>query len=380
MTAIDISDRADPFAAVIGRPVSELVTPCLTLDLDIFERNAATISGYLRDHGVAWRPHAKGHKSPILAQRQLAAGAIGLTVAKVGEAEVMVAGGVPSLLVVTEQATRERLDRVAALNRTAEVIVPVDNPLHIQLAAEAGRDAGVDIPVVIEVDIGMHRCGVAPEAALALAMQAAALPGVRFAGVFGYEGHLLRAWPEDEKERQIREALGWLVGAAETIRGAGIEVPIVTAGGTGSYRYSANVPGITELEAGGGCLMDLMYRDDCHVGPETGLDFALTVRAMVVSRPAPDRAITDAGWKTMSNQHHVPQVKDVPGASVRSLSAEHGTLDLTPEGDGSLRIGDVVEFIPGYHDSTVFLHDRIFGVRGGVVTEVIPIAARGRLS
>jgi D-serine deaminase-like pyridoxal phosphate-dependent protein len=377
MIATDVSDAS---AALIGRPVSELVTPCLTLDLDIFERNAAAISGYLRDHGVAWRPHAKGHKSPILAQRQLEAGAIGLTVAKVGEAEVMVAGGVPSILVVTEQATRERLDRVAALNRGAEVIVPVDNALHVQLAAEAGRDAGVEIPVVIEVDIGMHRCGVAPEAALGLAMQAAALAGVRFAGVFGYEGHLLRAWPEDEKERQIREALGLLVGAAETIRGAGIEVPIVTAGGTGSYRYSAKVTGITELEAGGGCLMDLMYRDDCHVGPETGLDFALTVRAMVVSRPAPDRAITDAGWKTMSNAHHVPEVKDVPGASVRSLSAEHGTLDLTPEGDANLRIGDVVEFIPGYHDSTVFLHDRIFGVRQGVVTEVIPVAARGRLS
>ena len=225
----------------------------------------------------------------------------------------------------------------------------------------------------------MHRCGVAPDAALGLAMQAAALPGVRFAGVFGYEGHLLRAWPRTRGTPDPRGP--WLAGRRgrhdprRGDRGADRH-----CGGTGSYRYSAKVPGITELEAGGGCLMDLMYREDCHVGPETGLDFALTVRGMVVSRPTPDRAITDAGWKTMSNAHHVPQVKGVPGATVRSLSAEHGTLDVAPEADGSLRIGDTVEFIPGYHDSTVFLHDRIFGVRGGVVTEVIPVAARGRLS
>ena len=369
----------DPFAAVIGRPVSELVTPCLTLDLDVFERNARTISGYLRDHGVSWRPHAKGHKSPILARRQMELGAIGLTVAKVGEAEVMAEGGIPSILLVTEQATRERLDRVARLNRTAEVIVPVDNPLHVQMAGEAARDADATIPVVIEVDIGMGRAGVVPDAALGLAMQIASTRGLRFAGVFGYEGHLLRAWPEDEKIRQIEDALGRLVGTAETIRGAGIEVPIVTAGGTGSYRYSAKVPGITELEAGGGCLMDLMYRDDCHVGPETGLEFALTVRAMIVSRPTPERAITDAGWKTFSSHHHMPQVKNLPGVTLRLLSAEHGTLDVAADAEQP-RIGDIVEFIPGYHDSTVFLHDRLYGVRGGVVTEIIPVAARGRLS
>ena len=367
----------DPQAGIVGRPVSELVTPALTLDLDIFERNATAISRYLREHGVGWRPHAKGHKSPILARRQVDLGAIGITVAKVGEAEVMVEGGIESILVVTEQATRERLDRVAALNRRAEVIVPVDSPIHVQLAGEAARAAGVTIPVVIEVDIGMNRCGVLPGTpSLLLATVIARTEGLRFAGVFGYEGHLLRAWPEDEKERLIREGLGRLVSTAQEIEAAGIPVPIVTAGGTGSYRYSAKIPGITELEAGGGCLMDLMYRDDCHV---TGLEFALTVRAMVVSRPTPDRAITDAGWKTMSNAHHVPEPKDRPGVTVRSLSAEHGTLDVGPSA-GPLLIGDVVEFIPGYHDSTVFLHDRFYGTRGGVVTEIIPIVGRGRLS
>ena len=367
----------DPAAAVIGRPVSELVTPCLTLDLDKFERNAAAISGYLREHGVAWRPHAKGHKSPILARRQMELGAIGITVAKVGEAEIMVEGGIPSILLVTQQASRERLDRVARLNRTAEVIVPVDSPVQVQLAGEAARAAGVTIPVVIEVDIGMKRAGVAPGApSLLLATQVARTEGLRFAGVFGYEGHLLRAWPEEEKVRQITEALGWLVSTAKEIEAAGIPVPIVTAGGTGSYRYSAKIPGITELEAGGGCMMDLMYSEDCHV---TDLEFALTVRAMVASRPAPDRAIIDGGWKTMSSHHHMPAVKDRPGVTVRLLSAEHGTLDVAPDAD-PLVIGDVVEFIPGYHDSTVFLHDRLFGTRGGVVTEIIPVAARGRLS
>ncbi len=367
----------DPNDGVLGRPVDELVTPVLTLDLAAFERNAAAISGYLREHGLGWRPHAKGHKSPILAQRQIDGGAIGVTVAKVGEAEVMAAGGIKSILIVTEQATLERLGRVARLQHISEVIVPVDDPYQVQMAGEAARAAGVTIPVVIEVDIGMKRCGVQPGIpALLLATQIAATSGLRFAGVFGYEGHLLRAWPLEEKERQIREALGWLVDTAGQIEAAGIPVPIVTAGGTGSYEISATVPGLTELEAGGGCFMDVMYADDCHV---TGLEFSLTVRAMVVSRPAPDRAIIDAGWKTMSYAHGVPRPVDLPGVTVRSLSAEHGTLALEPSAE-PLRIGDVIEFIPGYHDSTVVMHDRFYGTRGGVVTEMIPIAARGRLS
>jgi len=375
MTTIDAP--TDPFAAALGRPVAEIVTPALTLDLDKFERNAAAISGYLRDHGVAWRPHAKGHKSPILARRQMELGAIGLTVAKVGEAEVMVDGGIPSILLVTQQASRERLDRVARLNARAEVIVPVDSPIHVQLTSEAARAAGITIPVVIEVDIGMRRSGVAPGVpSLLLASQIARTPGLRFAGVFGYEGHLLRVWPEDEKERQIRAAIGLLVSTAKEIEAAGIPVPIVTAGGTGSYRISAQIEGITELEAGGGCLMDLMYSEDCHV---TDLEFALTVRAMVVSRPAPDRAITDAGWKTLSSHHHMPEVLDRPGVTIRALSAEHGTLDVALDA-GPLMIGDVVEIVPGYHDSTVFLHDRLYGTRGRVVTEIIPIVGRGKLS
>ena len=367
----------DPNDGVLGRPVAELVTPALTLDLDAFERNAAAISGYLRDHGMGWRPHAKGHKSPILARRQVELGAVGVTVAKVGEAEIMAAGGIKSILVVTEQATLERLGRVARLQHIAEVIVPVDDPIQVQMAGEAARAAGVTIPVVIEVDIGMHRCGVQPGTpALLLATQIARTPGLRFAGVFGYEGHLLPVWPIEEKERQIREALGWLVDTARQIEEAGIPVPIVTAGGTGSYQISATVPGITELEAGGGCFMDLMYAETCHV---TGLEFALTVRAMVVSRPAPDRAIIDAGWKTMSYANGLPRPRNLAGVTVKSLSAEHGTLTVDPSAE-PLRIGDVIEFILGYHDSTVVLHDRFFGTRGGVVTEIIPIAARGRLS
>ena len=362
---------------VIGHPVSDLVTPALTLDLDRFERNARAIHGYLREHGVDWRPHAKGHKSPDLARRQIEIGAIGMTVAKVGEAEVMVAGGIRSILVVTEQATRERVDRVARLQRDAEVIIPVDHPRHIELAAEAGLAAGTTIPLVIEVNIGMNRCGVDPgEPSLALARLIAETTGVEFKGVFGYEGHLLRVWPADEKERQIREALGWLVETKEMIKAAGIPVPIVTAGGTGSYQISATVPGITELEAGGGCMMDQMYSEDCHV---TGLENALTVRTTVVSRPVPERAIIDAGWKTMSNNVRVPVPVDLPGVTVRSLSAEHGNLDVAANA-APLEIGDQIEFIPGYHDSTVYLHDWIYGTRGGVVTEVLPIVARGRLS
>ena len=144
---------------------------------------------------------------------------------------------------------------------------------------------------------------------------------MRFAGVFGYEGHLLRAWPEEEKIRQIEEALGWLVGAAETIRGAGIEVPIVTAGGTGSYRYSAKVPGITELEAGGGCLMDLMYREDCHVGPETGLDFALK---------HPDDGRQPSGARSSDHGRRLEDALESPPPSRRSRTSRARPCERCP--------------------------------------------------
>lgn len=361
-----------------GTPIGELDTPCLLLDLDRFERNAGRVMGHLRDNGVGWRPHSKAHKSPILARMQLAIGALGVTCAKVSEAEVMVDGGIPSILVANELALPAKYRRLAELQERARVIACADAPDHVAMASAAGRSIGVEVPLLVELNIGMDRVGVAPgQPALDLARRIVDTPGVRFAGIMGYEGHTLEVWPAEAKEAAIRGSVGLLVDTARLIEDAGITVPIVSAGGSGSYRTAAGVTGVTELQAGGACYMDRFYAEECHLD---GLEFALTIAASVTSRPAPDRAIIDAGFKTLSEQDELkPLVLDEPGISVNHLSAEHGSLHLGPDAR-QLRIGDRVTLLPDYSDTTTFRHDAFIGHRGGVVDQVIPLAARGRLT
>jgi len=364
----------DPTAVAPGASVDSIETPALLLDLDAFESNCRSISGYLAERGVAWRPHAKGHRSPDIARRQAAFGAIGVTVGKVSEAEAMAENGIGSILVTTEQPTIGRWLRLAELQRTAEVIAPVDHHRQVALAGQAAASAGTTIPIVVDVDLGIHRSGVQPcEPALELARTIAATPGLRLAGVIGYEGHLLRTWPLEEKERAIGEALAGLTATVDQLRSNGFDVALVSAGGTGSYQISANVPGIGELQVGGGCFMDQLYSEDCHV---EGLQFALTIRTTVASIPSEDTVTVDAGWKAMPPDRHQALPIRPDDLTLRSLSAEHGVVVRGPTA-GPLEIGDTIDFLPGYHDATVFRHAAIHGIRNGVVEAVFPVLARG---
>ncbi len=364
-----------------GTPIEALDTPVLLLDLDIFERNARRMMDVMRAHGVGWRPHSKAIKSPELIKLQMAIGAHGATCAKVSEAEVLVAGGVPSVLIAYELAQPLKWERVAALQEHAEVIACVDSPTHVAMAGAAGVQAGVDVPVLIELDIGMDRCGIQPLGpAVDLAQRVADTKGVRLAGVMGYEGHLLTAWPAGDKDAAIRASVGQLVETAEQIRATGIPVEIVSSGGSGSHMVTGTMAGVTELQAGGACLMDRFYAEDCHMA-ELGFEFAVTILASVAGRPthAPQRAILDAGFKTMSDGMHKPLPIDLPDTELVYLSAEHMNLRVGP-GAPDLRIGDRVRFIPDYTDTTTFRHDAFVAIRNGVVESVIPIAARGRLT
>jgi D-serine deaminase-like pyridoxal phosphate-dependent protein len=368
----DVQDLRGPDA--IGARIEQLATPVLVLDLERFESNCRVIGGFLAERGVAWRPHAKGHRSPEIARRQMAFGAMGVTVSKVSEAEVMAAAGIPSVLVTTHQPTLPRWQRIARSQRLAEVLAPVDHPAQVELARQAAASEHATIPVVVDVNIGMNRSGAAPGTdALALAQLVASTPGLRLAGVIGYEGHLLRQWPVEDKEAAIREAIGALTSTADLLRANGLPVDLVSAGGTGSYTITATLPGVTEIQAGGGCFYDLLYADDCHVD---GLDFALTVRTTVASRPAPDTATIDAGWKALPNERVAPRPIEPAGLTLRSLSAEHGVVVLG-EGAPDLAIGDQVVFVPGYHDVTVFRHEAIYGARKGVVEAAFEVTARG---
>lgn len=365
---------------MVGLGKDELDTPALLLDLDRFERNATRLLTALRAAGVAWRPHSKAHKSPFLAARQIELGAIGVTCAKVGEAEVMVEHGITSVLIANEVAGRSKLDRVARLEGRAEVLVCADSGDHVELAAAAGIAAGVDIPLLVEVDVGMHRAGVAPGApARELARSIERRRGVRLAGLMAYEGHLLTLTPAARKEAAVRESIGQVIATRDLLEEDGIPVGIVSSGGSGSYTATARVAGVTEIQAGGACLMDLFYADDCHLAGE-GYEFALTVLAMVTSRPAGDRAIIDTGFKALSSRNGVmPRPVGMDDVAVTALSAEHGFLTLGPAAP-DLRIGQRLELIPDYSDTTTFRHDEFVGLRDGRVERIIPLLARGRLS
>ena len=365
--------------SILGRHRHEIDTPALLLDLDKFERNATRISSFLREHGVGWRPHSKAHKSPQIARRQMELGAHGIICAKPSEAEVLVDYGIPSILIANEQGRREKYDRIARLNRRAEVITCADNPVHVEMASAAGIAAGQDIPMLVSIDVGMDRTGAMPgQPVRDLARLITETKGVTFKGVMGYEGHLLTIWPLEEKERQSRDAMGRMINSVRLIERDGIPVEIVSGGGSGTYMTSGLVEGMTEIQAGGGCFLDRFYGEECHMEDE--FEYALTVVSTVTSRPIPERGIMDAGFKTMSDgESGRPRPIDRPGMTLEYLSAEHGNLKLEPEAQ-SLRIGDRIEWILGYSDTTTFLHDHFVGLRNDRVTAVIPLLGRGKLT
>jgi D-serine deaminase-like pyridoxal phosphate-dependent protein len=359
---------------VIGARKSELDTPALVVDLDVLDRNIGRISRVCSEHGVHWRPHIKGQKTPEVVRRELAAGAIGITCAKLGEAEAMVAAGIDNVLIANQVVGATKIGRLVELSRRARVMVAVDDVHNIEALNRAATEQGVRFEVVVEVDTGMKRAGVPPgRPAVDLARTIAATAGLRFAGLMSWEGHAARIPDPHDKRRAVADAVGALVATADLIRRSGLAVEIVSCGGTGTYPLTAAIPGVTEIQAGGGVFSDIAYRTLYQIDHPC----ALTVVTTVTSRPAPTRIVCDAGKKSMSGDTALPEpvgLSDV--ASVR-LSAEHAIIDLARE-NATLRVGDMLEFVVGYSDTTVHLHDEMFAVRDGYVEAAWPIVARGK--
>ncbi len=360
----------------VGCLKGDLDTPALCIDLDGLQANIRKISSMCAVHGVAWRPHAKGHKCPAIAHEQRLAGAIGATCAKLGEAEVLAQAGVRDLLVANLVVGERKWERVAALTRWADPIITVDHYVQAEGLSRVCRARGTKVRVIIEVDIGLDRVGVTPgRDTLELAQAIDRLPGLKLAGIMGYEGHLLKIPDLVEKERRIGEAIGTLVGCKDQLLAAGLCCDIVSCGGTGSLPWTVKCPGITEVQAGGGIFMDGMYSEKCQV---EGLTHCLSVLATVVSRPKRSKAYIDLGRKSINAELGPARVKGFPDAEVRVQSAEHCELVLGPESE-RLAIGDRVEVFVGYHDWTVVLHDEFHGFRGDRLEVVWPILARGAL-
>lgn len=368
-------------AAVVGRHYTELDTPALCIDLDQLEANIRSMATAHQQAGKNWRPHAKCHKSPAIAHQLVRAGALGVTVAKVSEAEVYIQSGIPDVLIANMIIGLPKLQRVAAMCRMGRPIVAVDHFVQAEALSQVCGQHGVRCRVILEVDLGLERVGTRPGPDTRdLACGVASLPHLELVGIMGYEGHLLTL-TEPEKSDRIASAMAILGETREMFRREGLCCDVVSASGTGSYQITLGSPHITETQAGGGIFADPFYLSRCGV---TGLQPALQLLASVVSRPQLERAVLDCGRKALHPDIHPPTIVRIAGgrsltdAVKPTLSAEHLTLELGPQSQ-NLRIGDKVVVIPGYCDHTNVLHERFYGLRNERVECVWPLLARGCL-
>jgi D-serine deaminase-like pyridoxal phosphate-dependent protein len=360
---------------LVGTPVEELDTPALIVDLDVLDANISVMTGLLAETGVSWRPHAKAHKSPAVAHRLLAAGAIGITCAKLAEAEVYAASGIRDILIANQVVGPLKARRLAELATEIDIMSAVDSIEGATFLSEAAVTAGSQPRVLIEVDTGMARGGVTPgEPTVELAKQIVQLPNLRFAGIMSWEGHVLSIEDGSSREAAIRTAVGDLLTTADAIRAAGIPVEIVSCGGTGTIVTTRQLPGVTEVQAGGGIFGDAFYRM-----LDVPLEPALFVKVTVTSRPTSNRILFDAGRKTMDPSNVAPEVVGLDNVESISLSAEHGTIRLNEPND-TVKVGDTLTLRVGYSDQAVHLHEQLLATRDGKVVAIWPTLARGKLT
>ncbi|KZM18664.1 hypothetical protein ST47_g10118 [Ascochyta rabiei] len=365
-----------PYAPKIGDPISSLDTPSMIVDLTQMESNITALMTQLLPTGVSIRPHSKTTKSAVLAQKLIAAGAKGACVAKLSEAEVMCARGVSDLLITCEIVGPAKVARLVELFREHRGIRIVVDSEEGARAVEAGIAAARiedRILTLVDLDVGLHRTGVQPgEPALRLAGVVAELPHLRLIGVQGYEGHLQHVHGVEERKRLCLESMRILVDTAEAFRKQGHQIDVVTTGGTGTAEFCVTVPGVTEVQPGSFLFMDTDYRN--AVG--TKYSNSLTILATVISKQGPKSITIDAGLKSLTTDSGLAECKTL-GYTYGVLGDEHGSLSWTDGAD--LKIGDRVEMVPSHIDPTINLHDFYYAHRNGVIEEIWPVDARGKV-
>jgi D-serine deaminase-like pyridoxal phosphate-dependent protein len=359
----------DQYRGDLGKRREELITPALVLDIDAAQRNIDHMARSLAELGRATiRPHYKTHKSPQLARRQVEAGAGGLSTATVWEAAVLADAGLDDLFVVNTVSHPAKIALLASLAEGHRILVAVDESSNAAALSAAAVRAGSVLGVMVEVDTGMDRCGVdTPQAALDLARQVTDLPGLRFEGITGYEGHCSLTIDDELRLQRQREAMTFFTGVADLLEADGIPCPIRSAGGIATWQWTAAFPGITEIQAGTYVVMD-----NYHGQMVPGFEHSLTVQASVISRQS-GKVIVDAGNKSIADPANVTMVGH-PHTSFR-FDEEHGVF-AAPDGS-SLRVGDSVALVPGYSPTTVNWYDVYHVVRDDVVVDIWPIIPRG---
>ncbi|HUB44912.1 MAG TPA: DSD1 family PLP-dependent enzyme [Acetobacteraceae bacterium] len=365
-----------------GMREDEIDTPALLIDLDAFEFNLDRMAALLAPTGVKLRAHAKTHKSPVIAKLQMARGAVGQCVQKVAEAEVLAWGGIPNILVSNEVVGPAKLARLCALAKIAQVAVCVDDAAQVSALETAAADAGIRLPVLVEIDVGAARCGVAPgPEAVALAQRIAGSKHLMFGGLQAYHGSAQHKRTVEERRTLIGGAVDASRRTVEQLRQQGLACPIVGGAGTGTFEIEAASGVYTEMQAGSYAFMDADYARnlDPDGAPVGTFHHALFVLATVMSAPKPSLAVLDAGHKAVAVDSGLPLVWQRPDIRYVSASDEHGKLSVGSE-TTMPKLGEKLRLVPGHCDPTVDRYDWYVGVRGGRVECLWPVAARGAMA
>jgi D-serine deaminase-like pyridoxal phosphate-dependent protein len=359
--------------------IGEYDTPALVMDIEAVERNIKRMGEFFHGKKAHLRPHVKVHKSPFLAHKQIAAGAKGITCAKISEAEVMVNSGIDDILVANDIVGVDKLMRLANLAKRCRIAVAVDHLANANQMSKIASQIGSKIGVLVELNLStdldgiLDRCGVTPgKPAVQLAQEISKLENIELRGLMGYEGALRKFTDFESKKSAVRNALGRLVETKDMVEDAGLNVGEVSCGGTMSYNISSEIPGVTEIQAGSYVFMDTTYQ---KYGID--FDFALSVLTRVVSKPRPEKIIVDAGLKAISTDFGLPTVKGKPELECTALNAEHGHFKLIRQ--CNMNVGQPIELLPTHVDTTVCLHSNYVIVRREEVETNLEIACRGKL-
>ena len=353
---------------LIGKHKTEVDTPALLLDMDAVERNITRMAAFFAGRDCKLRPHFKTHKLPIIARKQMESGAVGITCATVNEAEILLRSGLKEVLIANEVVRGSKIRRMLELADLGNLIVCVDNYENARDISRAAASCGGKMDVLVEVNVGLDRCGVGPgKPALELAEKVSSLENANFRGLMGYEGGLFI--DARDKEGKCRECNSLLVETSRLLRDSGLPVEIVSAGGSNTYCLTGVYPGITEIQPGSYVTMD-------SFNASHGLDFeqAITVIATVISRPEKDRAIIDAGIKAISTDHGLPSLTQ-PGLELYALNEEHGRVSVKDPGR-DLAVGDKIEIAPSHGCTTIGLYRSYVLIRGEYVEGTADISGR----
>jgi 3-hydroxy-D-aspartate aldolase len=367
--------------ARVGDSIKEIDTPALILDLDAFERNMKKMAQFADRAGVRLRPHAKTHRSATIALRQIEMGAVGQCCQKVGEAEALVRGGVRDVLVSNQVLDIGKLRRLAALAKSATVALCFDAVEQVDAASQAAQEFGVELGALVEIDMGMWRCGVAPgEAAAALAKHIDAAPGLKFLGLQAYEGKAQHVQEYADRAKAIEDAAAAVRLSVAAVERLGLKCHTIAGGGTGTYMFEGLSQLWTELQCGSYIFMDGEYSGitGSDGAPYDEFEQSLFVLSTVMSVAGSGRAILDAGLKSYSLEKGFPKIHGRMDARLVAASDEHGTLALAP--GVVMPLGTKVKLAPSHCDPTVNLHDSYICVRNGHVEALWPVSARGASS